>query len=368
MQCTNNLKQLGLSLHNFHDVQQRFPAGQHDSMVCQAYKVTGVDTGYKLPWTEHISAFVLLTPYIEQAAIFSQVTDCLQRAQSKYSSGAASDSWIPIPRREWVFDANGTSVASPYAISLKALGCPSDGNFTTPNDGTTVGHTNYCLNTHGDKWSAWDWVGRGVFRNERPGSNGSPVAYSLVNITDGTSNTIMVSELCTGPDGDPHIKSGFVNSTTFRANNLNPSVCLAVRGTGGMLDPSQVTGGSLTGDTWSGRGRFWSCTPQIYTVFQTILPPNMPTCRANDNAWTLSTASSYHTGGVNGVFADGSVHFISDTIDSGEINLPLGWNGMPPYTGGNPGGYPPAGYNGPSTFGIWGAIGTINGEEIKSLY
>lgn len=360
MQCSNNLKQLGLSLHNFHDAQNRFPCGYWDPMVCQAYGIPGTGWDTKLPWAEHINAFVILTPYFEQQAIYDQVTTCLARAKQKYSSGTTDDRYVPIPREAMVKDDDGTLVSGPYAVSLSALGCPSDGNFKTLNDGTVVGRTNYCLNTHADQWAAWDWSGRGVFRQAHPTHSGG--ARTLASITDGTSNTMMLSEqVTTNGQNDSKIKSGFVNSTDFRTNAINPADCSKVRGAGGQLDPSKVGGGSLDAGwngTWGGKGRIWSSTQQLYSTFFTILPPNSPTCRANDDAWVLTAASSNHTGGVNSVFADGSVHFVSETVDPGDINNHMGY----PDAHGNC-----ANFKGPSTFGVWGAIGTIDGAESKSL-
>jgi prepilin-type processing-associated H-X9-DG protein len=62
------------------------------------------------------------------------------------------------------------------------------------------------------------------------------------------------------------------------------------------------------------------------------------------------TATSYHSGGVNVCFGDGTVHFVSNTIDCG-----------------NQGYYIFTEPSGESPFGVWGAIGTIDGGESKSL-
>jgi prepilin-type processing-associated H-X9-DG protein len=62
------------------------------------------------------------------------------------------------------------------------------------------------------------------------------------------------------------------------------------------------------------------------------------------------SAQSRHTGGVNTLFADGSVHFISQSISAGNLGAPE------PKTGG------------PSPYGVWGALGTINGGEVLTDY
>ena len=80
--------------------------------------------------------------------------------------------------------------------------------------------------------------------------------------------------------------------------------------------------------------------------FFAILPPNAPSCANERGEWQegIYTANSYHTGGVNASLVDGSVHFISENIDTGNLAAPV-----------------PTG--GPSPYGVWGAMGTATGGE-----
>jgi prepilin-type processing-associated H-X9-DG protein len=100
---------------------------------------------------------------------------------------------------------------------------------------------------------------------------------------------------------------------------------------------------------------------QDTATFQTILPPNSPNCGAvaspgGANIWGIFSAQSYHQGGVNVVFFDASVHFVSDTVNavSAGINAPG----------------PKVLFNStnPSEFGVWGALGTPACGESKSLF
>ncbi len=72
-----------------------------------------------------------------------------------------------------------------------------------------------------------------------------------------------------------------------------------------------------------------------------MIPPNGPSCMEADNHWLggMYAAGSRHTGGVNAVYADGSVHFISDSVDAGNQGLPENLTGLSPY-------------------GVWGALGS----------
>jgi hypothetical protein len=99
-------------------------------------------------------------------------------------------------------------------------------------------------------------------------------------------------------------------------------------------------------------GRLWADGQAERVGFTTILPPNAPSCvydanvNADSNGGVLSPAS-YHPGGVMGLIADGSVRFVPETINCG--NLATGWVAT-----------------GPSPYGVWGAMGSVGGGEPAS--
>lgn len=374
MQCTNNLKQLGIATQNFHDTYQRFPCSAWEPLVWEPtlYKNRTAKPG----WVELINQFVVLTPFFEQQSFYSSLKAQLELCQNKYETGTnTGDNEIPIHRREWVRDASGTQVASPYTISLSALGCPSDNMFNTANNQTgnfpTIGRTNYLANSQGDRCRAWNGRGRGVF-GIAP-FNGKDESTNIASVSDGTSNTILFSEGCTTLGlYDYTVLSSNANSANWnnKSTDFVPATCLAARAQKGYLDKTIPVTGSLArsinipwDDTFGGNGRIWSGSEQLYSSFNTILPPNSPTCimgnQTNSDAfrWVMNSASSYHPGGANGCFTDGSVRFISETINCGNINERLGGT-----ANGNSGTF-----EGPSTFGVWGASGTINGAEVSTF-
>jgi prepilin-type processing-associated H-X9-DG protein len=91
----------------------------------------------------------------------------------------------------------------------------------------------------------------------------------------------------------------------------------------------------------------------LYTGFNTIMPPNSPSCVKTTSEQTSGfyAVNSNHSGGVNAARVDGSVSFISDTIDTG---------GLPDSKQGRA-------LTGSSPYGVWGALGTPDGGESKSL-
>ena len=87
-----------------------------------------------------------------------------------------------------------------------------------------------------------------------------------------------------------------------------------------------------------------------YSNFSTILPPNSPSCMAGGDSRILQSASSYHAGGANCAKYDGSVQFVSDTINAVTAGVT-----------------PTIKTTGISDFGIWGALGSVNGGESTTL-
>jgi len=301
-ECTNNLKQLGIALHNYHDTHGTLPHRQGG---------TGGPT-----WRDNgdrASGFVCLLPFLEQAALHEQIKDGV----------AGFPPWGPVP---W------DSGYQPWLQRIPALLCPSDAAHEQLTTG--VQPTNYCFST-GD-WTPWghDTATRSPFAYRR--------GYKFRAITDGLSTTIAMSERCIGIDSQL-IRGGIVlnRSSAVPSNpaNNNPVDCLATLGAGGRY----INGLTLRGD-WAGRR--WPDGNTAFTTFNTILAPNGPTC--NEAAWDgnriLQPPTSYHPGGVLVLMCDGSVNFTDESIDTGDLSAG-------------------STYSGPSPYGVWGALGSRVGGE-----
>ncbi|MCR4413229.1 MAG: DUF1559 domain-containing protein [Thermoguttaceae bacterium] len=320
-QCTNNLKQIGLGLHNFHDTHQRLPASSYDPLFRQL--ANPVNSGQWYRW----SYLAALLPFVEQKTLFDQLV--------------ATNSFIQWPD-------GGSAPACKTLIS--AFICPSDaGNVQALNVfSTNAAPGSYHCN-RGDQWLNWDWYeSRGVFAR----GDKKPVNLSLV--TDGTSNTMAVAEVVVGVPGSRKVtESVALNVGAY--NSAPPSLCAQ------QVGPNREFTGTVESRSWLHLGSRWMCA-SIYTTWHPMLPPNGPSCaNAHTEDWLMTTASSRHPGGANVAFLDGSVKFMSETIDAGD---PTRTATSPPP------GFPPLvdpsrpqDYAGPSLYGVWGSLGSIAGRE-----
>jgi prepilin-type processing-associated H-X9-DG protein len=245
------------------------------------------------------------------------------------------------------------AVPSPWQPGYAILGewlsvilCPSDTHQikTTNSDGRVLTYGNIVI-SHGDgahslesnqtDKTIGDISSRGLFYYN--------VTRSMEYITDGTSNTIVISESVTPETSDSNfIRGGVALLSALDSGGWwwEPTLCKNIQ-----------NGNTFTGTVYTTEKRCSRYTDgtHLYTGFNLILPPNSPTCVLNTGEHTsgLYPPNSYHSGGVNCGRADGSVAFVTDSVDT---------NGLPKHRQGN---Y----LNGQSPFGVWGAMGTPNGGE-----
>ncbi|MBY0458212.1 MAG: DUF1559 domain-containing protein [Gemmataceae bacterium] len=265
MKCQNNLKQVALAMHNHHDATGVFPFGQYNNFYSN-----------DAPWIRGCWVHPTL-PYLEQQAFYDQFEASRQR----------NGNWALLaPNKETL---------------IPALVCPSDPNSPKTNtvDGNTVVFPNGStasqrqgLHTNVVVCAGSTAYGNGLATN---GLFFVKSKTRIIDATDGSSNTLMLGEIVVVPDTT-------ANDLRGRYNN-----------------------------SWYGNNWFSTLNPPNTTVpdavgYQGVSIPNAPSIGNSGNP-NLS-ARSYHTGGVNGAMADGSVRFFRNAI-----NLQA-WNFMGSRAGG----------------------------------
>ncbi len=354
MQCTNNLKQHALAVHTHHDAHKIVP-------------------GFGGGRNQNYSAFVPLLPYIEQTARYASIQAVVEDYREDGSGPAAGVTYV----RSDPYRRNYEAWVNP----ITSFCCPSDGKTAASDANMTA--SNYCfsfgdfINEHyGTQDPIRFYNNRSFFQQTLSGSKqGSwtvpkPLGFSAAS--DGLSNSILMSERCTSPsaymDGGPEpaqdmmIKGGILGGESD--SWTNPQVCMTYRGQSGQY------GNYTEGTPTAGQGTYFGYFGNCFVRFNTVLPPNSPSCTWYDGSNLhvdafLYPPTSYHTGGVGVALADGSVHFISDTIHTklDTLNTSGGDAGKP--VSGRSMKY--QGYSGASAFGLWGALGSINGGESVTI-
>ena len=334
MQCTNNLKQMGLAVQNFESANKRIPNQYRDPFWMH------YETGAEYSRLRRLSVHTLLLPYIEQQALATKI----QGYAEAYKSNGTE---MPSPTS--ATDLGGQS-DNAYTTVVDAFLCPSDGIAQNSKElpGAHLGRNNYACNM-GDACTNNSDGGqkkrRGVFVGGQAGRT------TLAMISDGTTNTMAFGEInvsdVLAENGNDY-KTGVYYITGL--NKQPPAACLATRGENGMF---------VDGTTYYTKGRRWCISTCCSTNFNAALPPNSPSCSGSGGqdpaTWTLCSASSNHSGGANVCMLDGSVRFVSETIDTGNINEIMG------------GGEQDQLYTGPSKHGVWGAMATPRGKETVSM-
>ncbi|MFO0953803.1 MAG: DUF1559 domain-containing protein [Isosphaeraceae bacterium] len=311
-QCINNLKQLGLAIHNYHQSNNVLPPS---NMFLNATRDQG--WGWCPAWA------LIIMPNLEQQPLYNAYNFLIG------PTNAAQNTTV-------IYTAVPTMI------------CPSDSQKVRPNN--PYAPTNYAGN-HGGPGPMRNWSGTIVeFLTSGPqGSTVNPPGtywwgtdsnlgfFGFEGVTDGTSNTALFSEHLIGKStGDPNPPANAGTQAKrgiFVLNNLpygtgqpnynggNPQIALQGIGACNSVPGTTIADGTswLLGFSWA-MGYEWHWMNTGYNHYNT---PNKLTCihtnDKNSQGWGgttgLGTANSNHPGGVNVCFTDGSVKFIKDTIN-----------------------------------------------------
>ncbi|MFG0287316.1 MAG: DUF1559 domain-containing protein [Rhodopirellula sp. JB044] len=349
MSCSNNFKQIGLGIHNYHAAYNAMPKHGGGTKSMPTGRVSDKNN------TTLLSFLVGLTPFVEQQAIWEQVTT------GRDSSGAAYPGMGPSP---WVVDFD------PWASNIPTFRCPSD-----PGRGRSgSGRTNYaaCLgddafmalsggknstDVYEDIAGMWDrlqYLEVGTTNNNttaqlaRANCRGAfQVRHQLKfrDILDGLANTIMCGEIATGLGNREVVGEIAWDVTDVVADNgdINVQLC---RDRQNPDRPRFLIG--AVNNSSRARGYAWADARLSYSGCMTIMPPNSPSCsRVGENEQAIVSMGSRHQGGCHVLMADGAVKFITDSIEAGTQS-------DTPATGAE------------SPYGLWGALGTRASRETIS--
>jgi prepilin-type N-terminal cleavage/methylation domain-containing protein/prepilin-type processing-associated H-X9-DG protein len=339
--CTNKIKQVALAAINYAETKKSLPS-RNGGTCCwnnganDLTKAVGSSNN-----AGRRSAFVELLPYMEEVAMYDKIEagDVSNARGGPYAySGFApwntAPSTLTCPDETASYRAAGQN----YAICLgdSVTFTHNVTNATNPSVASAAGR---------GLWNVGAWIN----------STSSPptrvnTGVKFRECTDGLSKTILFSERMRGltNSGSWTAITAPVAGAIAQVASIStaPSACLAVS------DGTTYVGGTQLKTVW---GNMWTDGQAERVGFNTILPPNAPSCggaNANaDNTTAVLPPTSGHPGGVNVAFGDGAVAFISDSIDTGNLGVVVSSTSSTP-----------------SPYGVWGALGTKAGGEGVSGY
>ncbi|WP_422927979.1 DUF1559 domain-containing protein [Singulisphaera sp. PoT] len=287
-QCVNNLKQLALAVHNYHSTNNSLPMGEAPGVI---------------------SPFVGVLPYIEQSALFNALN-----FSSPYVALGGLD-----------FLSNDLASLTVGQTKINSLVCPSEVNQNRDNFGFNYWATNYAWNAGSWHLKAYNWdglFGRRIDTTSSRAPNGTATIPALPTVgfqgvTDGLSTTLLVGESAAGPINNGSTPTRY--SECYGVSRIQPSVtdttlpdaCL------GLDWQNHDAIAESGGYQWRYKGYSYLDGTMGRTWFNTILPPNKLCCAFGGGNMTaaIKPLSSYHPGGANAAFADGSVRFFKESVN-----------------------------------------------------
>lgn len=362
MKCTNNLKQFGLALLMYHDFYDVFPSGCPQTWGRERFvpTATGLNPSPNAYFSE-LGPVVSLLPFWESVAGYDSI---MSSADSDNYDGGSLDVWnesIPF----FLCPSDGAEQVMNGSESAKLAGrnyvyCSGDWPEGTVRSGRSKTKSTI------DGMNVYTFVMEDYLKkngNTRAAIVPAPIFLNIAAIQDGTSQTISFSEMARGIAESRDIKRaicfedgvGFVvnnhDTRNITVNNITyckPHLCLL--SSFRSADSKRWDEGLHIENTKSGVYAY--CGYAQTASFSTLNPPNSPSCSYGGLMWRGTfSADSFHPGGVNVAKWDGSVLFVNDSVNcvtEGVTDRQVK-------------------YTGPSDYGVWGAMGSINGGESKSF-
>jgi prepilin-type N-terminal cleavage/methylation domain-containing protein/prepilin-type processing-associated H-X9-DG protein len=293
IQCVNNLKQIGIALHGYHESNNSFPLGS-------SYNTDSAVGVYASG--NNWSSLGLMLGYLGETALYNAINF------------------------NWGVNNNATFLdylinSTVILARVKTFICPSDPNAATPFLNTNTPGNNYGSTTN---YSCCI----GTTTIDGATSSGSDgmftyryAAYGIASCLDGTSNTVAFAEVKVGPSTPSYVPTISLTTVTgVPAAAQQLSIYNDVTDVLAGLAACDLAYKNQTAIIQNWRGLFWAKGSQGFTMFNTVVTPNSTqhlwnSCgNSNFGTTMFDNAHSYHPGGTNTLFADGSVKAIKSTI------------------------------------------------------
>ncbi len=362
MSCSNNFKQIGLGIHNYHAAFKSLPmqgtggTNEFNDAWADADDPGSSMVDPAMGFSRHMLCYLVgILPYVEQQSMWEEVSMGHEDAEGEF--------WPPMGPAPYAIRFK------PWASDVPTYRCPSDPGTGLP----AVGRTNYAactgdainrsqlgsarFNGNQGRWRYNDesWLvqqvnaaQRGVFIPRRE--------MRFRDVLDGLANTIMAGEIATDL-GDRDIRTDAALNNRGHGGQwgegimLNPSICQDTD----LIDPDRPRFWRTTtprSGAATKRGYRWADFRPIYSQMKTILPPNRELCTGGGHGTdSTCTASSRHQGGAHILMADGAVIFMTDSVEAGDQRAETVWRRNANQQSSNPPGVE-------SPYGLSGALGT----------
>ncbi len=284
-QCVNNLKQIGLGVHNYAGVWGSLPPGE-------GYGATSVN--------------IAMLGYVEQQQVYNAWNSNIDNR------------WL------WTLLENSTVLQVRVGTYL----CPSEVYTDRGNDGYNTYAVNYAWNS-GTWWprtKSWDGLFGRTYDDDATVQPFQATNITFASIVDGTSNTLLAAEVANGP-----LNAGAARTRVSDCYQVTLSNTMTVQE---ATAAANSVNWSTEAIPWSGGWRFkgypWVEASMWRSWFNSIRTPNQ-TCASDENTswwYIMKPASSYHPGVVNAALADGSVKAFKESVSQ------MVWMGLSTRAGG----------------------------------